>query len=251
MTFPSAMVPKTTNRTAGCTPFPTYNNNAKRKLDYSSTGKTVRSVARKSLLSVQETNNQNKLFYHVLPDGNAAFFAARGYPEGPIGYMQPALRACSEALSNPHSRHYDLIQRLNITTILPIVDLNTGQTKKFHYAGGTRTMDIKVFVFTFDAVSDCNNTVLDGICTNLVSEFNNQFNLKIAVGGNAANFGSPAFKSLDEYFLAEDVVNLAMVAYFDAITNGTFLKMTNWSLSTLLLPPMSVTFSLNSSNLHK
>ena len=73
-------------------------------------------------------------------------------------------------------------------------------------------------------MSNCNNTVLDGICTNLVSEFNNQFNLNIALGRNAANYGSPAIKSLDEYFLVEDVVNLAMVAYFDAITNGTFFE---------------------------
>ena len=217
MTFSSAFVPKTTNRTAGFTPYPAYNTNAKRKLDYSSTGKTVRSVARKSLLSVQETNNQNKLYYHVLPDGNAAFFAARGYPDGPVGYIQPALRACSEALANPHSRHQDLVQRLNITTILPLVDPNTGQTKKFHYAGGTRTMDVKAIVYTFDSVHDCTDTVCDGICTNLIQEFNNLFNLRIAFGGNAARAGSTSFVSLDELFLTEDVVNLAMVSYFDCL----------------------------------
>ena len=116
MSFPSAMVPKTTNRTTGHTPFPAF---VKRKLDYSSTGKTVRKVSRKKLLSVSEINNQNKMFYHILPDGHAAFFSARGYPDGPTGYWQPAIHACSEALSSEQSKYSDLVSRLNITTILP------------------------------------------------------------------------------------------------------------------------------------
>ena len=90
MSFPSAMVPKTTNRTARHTPFPAM---PKQKLDYSCTGKTIRKVSRKGLLSVSEINNQNKMFYHILPDGHAAFFSARGYPEGPTGYWQPAIRS--------------------------------------------------------------------------------------------------------------------------------------------------------------
>ena len=222
MTFPSSMVPKTTNRTAGHTPY--VHLSSKRKLEYSSTKKTVRNVARKTLLSVQENNNQNKLFYSLLPDGNAAFFAARGHPDGPMGYLQPALRACSEALTNNTSRYSDLVQRLNITSILPIVDPQTGMTKKFHYAGGTRSMDIKTFLFTFDSVDDCNERTCDNICTTLVNEFNNLFNLRIAFGGNAANFGSETKQSLNEIFLTQDVINLAMIAYFDAIMDGTFFE---------------------------
>ena len=149
MSLPSAMVPKTTNRTAGHTPFPAF---AKRKLDYSSTGKTVRKVSRKKLLSVSEINNQNKMFYHILPDGHAAFFSAGGYLEGPTGYWQPAIRACSEALSSEQSKYSDLVSRLNITTILPLRDLNTGQAKKLHYAGGTKSMDIKTIVFIYHSV---------------------------------------------------------------------------------------------------
>ena len=83
-------------------------------------------------------------------------------------------------------------------------------------------MDVKAIVYTFDSVHDCTDTVCDGICTNLIQEFNNLFNLRIAFGGNAARAGSTSFVSLDELFLTEDVVNLAMVSYFDAISNGTF-----------------------------
>ena len=125
------MVPKTTNRTAGHTPYPVMHLPTKRKLEYSSTKKTIRNVARKRLLSVHANNRQNKLFYYILPDGIAAFFSAHGYPDGPMGYMQPAIRVCSEALSDNNSKYSDLVQTLNITSILPIVDPQTGMAKKF------------------------------------------------------------------------------------------------------------------------
>ena len=100
MTFPSAMNPKTTNRTAGHTPFPTF---LKRKLDYSSTGKIDRKVQRGKSISVMEQKTMNKLFYHLLPDGVVAFFAAKGHPEGPTGYIPPTLRALLEALTEEES----------------------------------------------------------------------------------------------------------------------------------------------------
>ena len=140
------------------------------------------------------------MFYHILPDGHAAFFSAQGYPEGPTGYWQPAIRACSEALSSKQSRYSDLVSRLNITTILPLRNVNTGQAKKLHYAGGTKSMDIKTIVFIFDSVKDCTETVCDGIGTNLCNEFNNLFNIKIAFGGNAINCGSSVKRSLEEVF---------------------------------------------------
>ena len=75
MTFPSAMVPKTTNKTAGNTPFPAFARQIKRKLDYSSTGKCVRKVSRERLLSANEKKKTNKLFYDILPDGVVCFYA--------------------------------------------------------------------------------------------------------------------------------------------------------------------------------
>ena len=62
ISFPSAMVPKTTNCTTGMTPYPTFTLQAKRKLDYSSTGKTVHKGSKQKLLSVTEQHNQNKIF---------------------------------------------------------------------------------------------------------------------------------------------------------------------------------------------
>ena len=79
-------------------------------------------------------------------------------------------------------------------------------------------------VYTFDDVSDCTVTVCDEICTNLVREFNKLFQLKLVFGGNALNYGVQPKKSLDKIFLTDDVVNLVMIAYFDAINDGTFLS---------------------------
>ena len=167
-------------------------------------------------------NNANKLFYTILPDGVAAFFAVRGYPKGPNGCMQPALNAISDALTSSTSKYNDLVQRLNITSVLPIVDINTGQPKKFHFANGTRSMNIRCLVYIFDSVSDCNEKGLDNICSNFCNEFNNLFNIKISFGGNLENYGMERKLSLDEWFLTEDVINLAMMSYLDAITSQTF-----------------------------
>ena len=85
-------------------------------------------------------------------------------------------------------------------------------------------MDIKTIVFIFDSVKDCTETVCDGIGTNLCNEFNKFFNIKIAFGGNAVNCGSSIKRSLEEFFLTEDVINLAMASYFDAINDQTFFQ---------------------------
>ena len=94
----------------------------------------IKNVVRITLLSEHESNNQNKPFYSLLPDGNTAFLAAPGHLEGSVWYMQLVLKAYVEAQSNKYSKYSDLVQRLNITSILPNVDLVTGQTNKNHSA---------------------------------------------------------------------------------------------------------------------
>ena len=103
MTFSSAMVPKTTNKTAGHTPFPQFARTVKRKLDYSSTGKTVRQFNRGHLLSMSEQMNQTKLWYDILPDGVVCFYATCGSPDGPTSYLQPLFNAFNDGLSDHNS----------------------------------------------------------------------------------------------------------------------------------------------------
>ena len=224
MTFNSAIVPKTTNRTAGHTPYPTFGLPEKRKLNYGSSGKTVRKVSKQRLVSQNDMNSANKMWYDILPDGICAYYATRGYPQGPHGYWAPAVCACSEALSNQHSKWANLVNRLNIKSVLPLLDPMTGQAKKLHFAGGSKSMDIKSIVFIFDKVEDNNEQMCDAICTNLVQEFNNLFGIQISFGGNAAKFGGTVKISLNEIFLTDDVINLAMMAYLDAIEDRSFFQ---------------------------
>ena len=88
-------------------------------------------------------------------------------------------------------------------------DLNAGQVKKFHFANGTKTMDVKCIVYIFDNVSDCNENNCNNMCTNLVCEFNTLFSCKLSVGRNAAIHGSLR-TSMDEQFLTEDVANTVL-----------------------------------------
>ena len=78
-------------------------------------------------------------------------------------------------------------------------------------------MDNKIIVYMFNSVNNCNKKSCNGTSANLIQEFNNMFNIKIAFGGNAANFGCAEKKSLDDFFLTKDVVNLAMTSYLKAL----------------------------------
>ena len=49
----------------------------------------------------------------------------KGKLEGPTGYIQLALRALSEALTEENSRWKDLLVRLKIATVLPVRELKT------------------------------------------------------------------------------------------------------------------------------
>ena len=169
-------------------------------------------------------------------------FFACGYLEGPTSHWQPAICACSEALPTEQSKYGKLVTRLIITTILHLRDLNTGQAKKLHYAGGTKSMGIKTIVFIFDSVKDCTETVCNRIGTNLYNKFNNLFNIKITFGGNAVNCGSSVKGSLEEFFLTEDAINLAMASYFNSIGNQTFSKIPSYSACTLGLQIMFMIF---------
>ena len=224
MTFPSALVPKTTNKTAGHTPFPAFARNIKRKLEYSSTGKVVRNVQRGQIVSVNEQKNQNKLFYDILPDGVAVFYAARGTPNGPVGFIQPMIKALEESILDDNSNWSELLRRHQITSILPLKELSTDMAKKLNFANGTKQMDVKGIVYLFNTVQECTEENCDKIGTNLIWEASSTFKIKISLGGNAAKCGGESFTSLDAKFLTEDVANLAMMSYRDAIIDKSFFE---------------------------
>ena len=135
--------------------------------------------------------------------------------------MQLALRALSEALADKSSKWGELLDRLNITSVFPVRDLCTGQTKQLIFENGTKTMDAKCIVYIFDDIHDCNEKNCNNMCTNLFCEFNEVFYCNLFFGGNSAHYGSVRI-SLDEKFLVEDVANMSMMAYSDLITDLTF-----------------------------
>ena len=220
MTFPSALVPKTTNKTAGSTPYPSF---LKRKLEYGSntTGVVQRKLQRTKFLSVHESMTQNKMWYDILPDGVVCFYAAQGTPDGTPGFLAPLPKALVEGLSGDNSRS-ELLNRIHVTSVLPLKDLRTGGAKKKQYANGTRECDVKGIVYVFDNIDDNNSTNCDVLCTNLVREAFSNFDIKIWMGGNAEDYGAPVLQSLDSKFLTKDVANLAMMSYRQAITDKSF-----------------------------
>ena len=164
------------------------------------------------------------MFYDILPDGVVCFYSAHGSPDGPTGYLAPMLKAFVEALSSEDSKWSELLKRHNITTVLPIKDLSTGMAKKLEFANGTKSMDVKGIVYIFDSVKDNTTASCNLLCTNLVREAVSTFNIRISMGGNASNFGGKVPDSLDSKFLAEDVANLAMMSYREAILDGSFFE---------------------------
>ena len=46
------------------------------------------------------TQGLNKLFYQLLPDGVICAYAAKGGPNGPPGFIQPALRSIEDTLKS-------------------------------------------------------------------------------------------------------------------------------------------------------
>ena len=216
------MVPKTTNKTAGNTPFPEFARTVKRKLEFSSTGKIVRKVKRGGVQSFGDLIKQNKLFYYILPDRVVCFYTSRYSPDGGQGFLQPMINAFSEGLGG-NDTWAGLVNRHDITSVLPIRDKQTGLPKKFFFADAKYYI-VKGIVYVFDNIEDANPTRCDEITTNLIHEASSTFKVNIAFGGNSACFDVPGFTSLDEKFLPEDVANLAMTSYRDAIVDQTFFQ---------------------------
>ena len=218
------MVPKTTNRTAGSMSFV---NLQKRKLDFEK-GKTggkkkcVRKVNTRKFMSYSEAMSKNKLYYHMCPDGIIVGFAAKGKPDGPVGYMGGAVKAILKGLSEDDSKWKSLVDSSKISSALPVQDKMTMSAKVFTYAQGTKTMEVRGLVHVYNDVLMNDEENGNAWCTNLVNVLNANFNLNLAFGGNAAYFGSPAPVSLDKYFLSEDVATLAWNAYKEDIRDGSF-----------------------------
>ena len=103
----------------------------------------MRALKRRKLVSHRTAQSQNKLIYQLLPDGMICAYAARGVPNCPSGYMQPALRSIQETLkSNTESE-----LTINVMTVLPLKCPRTNLSRKIDYAKGTKKMAFVAFFF--------------------------------------------------------------------------------------------------------
>ena len=222
----SEFVPKTTNRTAGVTPFL----NVPRKIQFSASGITskkqcVRNVQKFRMFPHHKQLSMNKLYYLLCPDGILAAFAFKG----PIGNSSPgflgsAVSTFTKALQTefPDQNQNALIDKTKVLSVLPVKDPITHQLKTFQYDNGKKTMYQYAFVHVHDDVECNNHSFANNWTRELVATLNQRFNANIYYGGNAGSQHFPVLTSLDQLFQIEDVANLAMVAYKESIRNGSF-----------------------------
>ena len=85
-------------------------------------------------------------------------------------------------------------------------------------------MNVSCIVGIRDNAKDNTEVNGDAWCNHLVHTINTNFDVKIAYGWNAAQYGMEVHDSLDSQFLTDDVTNLASLSYQDSIENGSFFN---------------------------
>ena len=234
MTENTKTIPKTTNKTAGHTPYPVHlrTHVTAKRLAFPGKDDAPNSVKKRAVvrcisgqnrvISVSQTKNMNCMYYAICPDGLLLAFYAKGSWDGPVGYVGSSVRHLSHALADETSPHKQLVVSSGITAILPLLDRVTGQAKILWYAGNTKSIEVRGFVHVYSDVSQNTETNAEVWVKNLVAMLNKNWNCKLLFGGNAIAQGMPVPSSLDEIFLPEDVAHLAMMAYKEFIADQSF-----------------------------
>ena len=178
-----------------------------------------RNVRHKSFVSSVDKTNQNLLWYLDLEDGWTYAWAAKGTPDGHVGYLGQAPRELLHALSDPTSNYQGMVKTCGITSVLTLRDENGGEKTLSFGEYHDKVMKVRCFVHVHEDLETSNGR---SWATALVQNLNRRFNLRLAFGGNAADFGFEKPACLEEVFLTDDVANLAMIPYGKAVQDGTF-----------------------------
>ena len=166
---------------------------------------------------------RNMGYYHLLPDGVTVFFAAKGSPLGAPGYLGQSVRCLIEGMEDPQHEYAAVSANAKISAILPVRDPATQQATTISYAQGTKVMQAKVFVHVHESVADNTDVNAAAWSKNIIKILGEVFKVRVIYGGNAGNH-LPVPTSLNDYFLTEDVANLAMMGYEESIRNGRFFQ---------------------------
>ena len=227
---------KTTNKTAGHTPYPAHLLKDGKRLAFGANDdehpKKRRAVVRRveqqsRVIGFAQSRNMNNLYYLICPDGLLLAFYAKGSWDGPVGFVGSSVRHLSHALADNNSPYKHLVESAGITSILPLLDPLTGQAKVLWYAGNTKSVEVRGFVHVYKDVSENTEANAELWTTNLVSMLNKNWNCKLLFGGNAAAQGMPVPQSLDQIFLQQDVAHLAMIGYREFILDQSFFHDTD------------------------
>lgn len=128
------LVPKTTNKTAGRTPYPDL---VKSRLDYEKDEASkkvraeicppspIRRLRHRTMILHGAT-----IYYHLIPDDIISVFVANGTAHGSLGYVQPAMKAVNTMMRKMEDGNPDPISlNAKTTAVLPIRDPLTPSTK--------------------------------------------------------------------------------------------------------------------------
>ena len=162
-------------------------------------------------------------YYFLLLDGVTAFFTAKGSPLGAPGYLIHSIKSITEGTDEPQSEYAVVSANAWISAVLPVRDPVTKQATTINYAQGTKVMQAKVFVHVHESVSDNTDVNAAAWSKNIIKILGDVFKVKVTYGGKAGN-SVPVPTSLNDYFLTEDVANLAMMGYEQSIRDGGFFQ---------------------------
>ena len=185
--------------------------------------RVVRRVGGGTVMATSHLMGRNMGYYFLLPDGVTAFFTAKGSPLGAPGYLGQSVRCITEGMDDPHSEYAAVSSNAKISAVLPVRDPVTHQATTISYAQGTRVMQAKVFVHVHESVSENTDVNAAAWSKNIIQILGDVFNVKVVYGGNAGD-SVPVPTSLNDYFLTEDVANLAMMGYEESIRDGGFFQ---------------------------
>ena len=166
---------------------------------------------------------RNMGYFYNLPDGVCVFFAVKGSPLGAPGYLGQSVRCLTEGMDDPKNEYAAVSANAKISAILPVRDPATQQATTISYAQGTKVMQAKVFVHVHESVSDNTDVNAAAWSKNIIKILGDVFKVKVIYGGNAGDT-VPVPTSLNDFFLTEDVANLAMMGYEESIRNGGFFQ---------------------------
>ena len=146
-----------------------------------------RNVRQKAFVSTVDKTNQNLLFYLDLHDGWTYAWAARGTPNGPVGYLGNAPRELLHALNDTSSTYHGMIKTCGITSILTLKDENGSEKTLTFGEYHDKIMKVCGFIYCHDTSQRSNGRAW---ASALAQNLNRRFGIRLSLVGMQQITGS-------------------------------------------------------------